>query len=362
MTHEQTDPDPRRAASSAASRTDLAARRRTHRRDRRRRSTPAGRRPSSTPTAWSLLPGLVDLHTHLREPGREDAETVADRHPGRGRSAASPPCTRWPTPPGRRHRRRRRAGLAARPARPATSTCSPVGAVTVGLEGERLAELGAMADSARRGCGSSPTTATASHDAAAHAPRAGVRQGVRRRHRPARPGAAAHRGRPDERGRRLRPSSAWPAGRRSPRRRSSPATCCSPSTSAPGCTSATSPPPARSRSSAGPRPRGIDVTAEVTPHHLLLTDELVARLRPGLQGQPAAAHRGATSQALRDGLADGTIDIVATDHAPHPREDKDCEWAAAAFGMVGLETALSRRAARRWSTPACSTGPDVADA
>ena len=46
-------------------------------------------------------------------------------------------------------------------------------------------------------------------------------------------------------------------------------------------------------------------------------------------------------QALRRGLADGTIDIVATDHAPHPVEDKDCEWAAAAMGMTGLETALS---------------------
>jgi dihydroorotase len=46
-------------------------------------------------------------------------------------------------------------------------------------------------------------------------------------------------------------------------------------------------------------------------------------------------------EALRAGLADGTIDIVATDHAPHPHEDKDCEWQAAAFGMLGLETALS---------------------
>ena len=46
-------------------------------------------------------------------------------------------------------------------------------------------------------------------------------------------------------------------------------------------------------------------------------------------------------EAVREGLADGTIDIVATDHAPHPMEDKECEWSAAAFGMLGLETALS---------------------
>ena len=60
-----------------------------------------------------------------------------------------------------------------------------------------------------------------------------------------------------------------------------------------------------------------DVTAEVTPHHLLLTDELVAQLRPGLQGQPAAAHRRRTSRRCAPALADGTIDAVATDHAPH---------------------------------------------
>ena len=52
-----------------------------------------------------------------------------------------------------------------------------------------------------------------------------------------------------------------------------------------------------------------------------------AQLRPGLQGQPAAAHRARTSRRCARGLADGTIDVVATDHAPHPREDKDCEWA-----------------------------------
>ena len=86
--------------------------------------------------------------------------------------------------------------------------------------------------------------------------------------------------------------------------------------------------------------KGWNVTAEVTPHHLLLTDELVRSVRPRLQGEPAAAHRG-RRQALREALADGTIDCVATDHAPHPHEDKDCEWAAAAMGMVGLETALS---------------------
>src|SRR5437762_3071067 len=85
--------------------------------------------------------------------------------------------------------------------------------------------------------------------------------------------------------------------------------------------------------------RGVDVTAEVTPHHLLLTDEMATTYDPTYKVNPPLRTK-ADVEALREALADGTIDAVATDHAPHPVEDKDCEWAAAAFGMVGLETAL----------------------
>jgi dihydroorotase len=85
---------------------------------------------------------------------------------------------------------------------------------------------------------------------------------------------------------------------------------------------------------------GWNVTAEVTPHHLLLTDDLAASYDPVYKVNPPL-RTPADTEALRAGLADGTIDAVATDHAPHPLEDKDCEWAAAAFGMLGLETALS---------------------
>ena len=88
------------------------------------------------------------------------------------------------------------------------------------------------------------------------------------------------------------------------------------------------------------RQGGWQVTAEVCPHHLLLTDELAATYNPIYKVNPPL-RTAADVEALRAGLADGTIDIVATDHAPHPHEDKDCEWAAAAFGMLGLETALS---------------------
>ena len=78
----------------------------------------------------------------------------------------------------------------------------------------------------------------------------------------------------------------------------------------------------------------------MTPHHLLLTDELVGAYNPIYKVNPPLRTR-ADVEALREALADGTIDCVATDHAPHPVEDKETEWAAAAMGMIGLETALS---------------------
>lgn len=86
--------------------------------------------------------------------------------------------------------------------------------------------------------------------------------------------------------------------------------------------------------------RGIQVTAEVTPHHLLLTEELARGYDARFKVNPPL-RRAEDVEALRAGVADGTIDIIATDHAPHPVEGKDCAWAEAAFGMVGLESALS---------------------
>ena len=86
--------------------------------------------------------------------------------------------------------------------------------------------------------------------------------------------------------------------------------------------------------------RGVDVTAEVTPHHLLLTEELARGYDSRYKVNPPL-RRDEDVLALRAALADGTIDIVATDHAPHPVEAKDCAWDEAANGMVGLESALS---------------------
>ena len=85
--------------------------------------------------------------------------------------------------------------------------------------------------------------------------------------------------------------------------------------------------------------RGIDVTAEVTPHHLLLTCDLLEDYDPVFKVNPPLRPSGDV-EALRAGLADGTIDAVATDHAPHASHDKDHAFGEAAFGMLGLQTAL----------------------
>lgn len=85
--------------------------------------------------------------------------------------------------------------------------------------------------------------------------------------------------------------------------------------------------------------RGVQVTAEVTPHHLILTEELARSYDARYKVNPPL-RRDEDVQALRAAVADGVIDIIATDHAPHPAEAKECEWGAAAFGMVGLESAL----------------------
>jgi dihydroorotase len=85
--------------------------------------------------------------------------------------------------------------------------------------------------------------------------------------------------------------------------------------------------------------RGIAVTAEVTPHHLLLTCDLLDSYDPVYKVNPPLRPEEDV-QELRRALADGTIDAVATDHAPHAAHDKDHAFGDAAFGMLGLETAL----------------------
>jgi dihydroorotase len=283
------------------------------------------------------LPGLVDLHTHLREPGREDAETVATGSRAAALGGYTAVCAMANTDPVADT-----AGVVEQVWRLGRQArlvdVQPIGAVTVGLAGERLAELGAMADSAARvrifsddgHCVSDPRLMRRALEyvkafdgvIAQHAeePRLTV-------------GAQLHEG---EESARLG-LTGWPAvaeeaiiardallaGHVGARLH-----ICHVST-------------------AGSvdiirwaKQRGVRITAEVTPHHLLLTDVRAGSYDPVFKVNPPL-RTDDDVDALRKALADGTIDAVATDHAPHATEDKECEWAYARPGMLGLETALS---------------------
>jgi len=85
--------------------------------------------------------------------------------------------------------------------------------------------------------------------------------------------------------------------------------------------------------------KGIRVTAEATPHHFSLTDEIVGSFDTATKVNPPLRSE-ADVRAVKEGLRDGTIDVIATDHAPHTVEEKDVEYNYAPFGIVGLETAV----------------------
>jgi dihydroorotase len=283
------------------------------------------------------LPGLVDLHTHLREPGREDAETVetGTRAAAMGGFTAvhamanTEPVADTAGVVEQVWRLGREAGHC---------DVQPVGAVTVGLAGERLAELGAMADSAA-------TVRVFSDDGKCVSDPVLMRRALE--YVKAFDGVIAQHAQEP----RLTEDAQMNEGELSGRLglRGWPAVA-EEAIIARDCLLAAH---VGSRlhvchvSTAGSveilrwaKSKGWDVTAEVCPHHLLLTDELAATYDPIYKVNPPL-RTAADVEAVRAGLADGTIDVVATDHAPHPHEDKDCEWQAAAFGMLGLETALS---------------------
>ena len=284
-----------------------------------------------------LIPGLVDLHTHLREPGREDSETVATGSMAAakgGFTAISAMANTFPVAD--------TAGVVEQVYRLGQEAgfCDvfPIGAVTQGLAGKSLAELGAMANSKARvrifsddgKCVSDPLlmrraleyVKTFNGIIAQHAqePALTVDSQMNEGIVSSKLGLVG-----------------WPAVAEEAiiardillaEHVGSRLHICH-------LTTAGGVDLVRFAKS-----RGINVTAEVTPHHLLLTDDLVSNYDPVFKvNPPLRTERDVL--ALRNGLADGTIDIVGTDHAPHPTEDKDCEWQSAAFGMVGLETALS---------------------
>lgn len=284
-----------------------------------------------------VLPGFVDLHTHLREPGREDAETVATGTMAAalgGFTAVHAMANTEPVAD--------TAGVVEQVWRLGREAgwCEvrPVGAVTRGLAGEQLAELGAMADSAARVRVFSDDGKCV-HDAvlmrraleyvkafdgviAQHAQEPRLTEGAQMNEGPL-SGRLGLRG--------------WPAVAEEAivardvllaHHVGSRLHICHVSTAG------------SVELIRWAKSKGVDVTAEVTPHHLLLTDQLAASYDPHFKVNPPLRSTEDVT-ALREALADGTIDAVATDHAPHPMEDKECEWGAAAFGMLGLETAFS---------------------
>lgn len=288
-------------------------------------------------TGLVALPGLVDLHTHLREPGREDAETVLTGTRAAalgGFTAVHAMANTSPVAD--------TAGVVEQVWRLGRDAgwvdVVPVGAVSVGLAGEQLAELGAMAHSAAR------VRVFSDDGMCVHDPVLMRRaleyvkafDGVIAQHaqepRLTR-GAQMHEGIVSaEVG-----LAGWPAVAEEAIIARDVLLAEHVGSRLHVCHLSTAGSVEIIRWAKG---RGIDVTAEVTPHHLLLTDELARTYDPLYKVNPPL-RTDADVEAVRAGLADGTIDIVATDHAPHTREDKDCEWAAAAFGMTGLETALS---------------------
>ena len=284
-----------------------------------------------------VLPGLVDLHTHLREPGREDAETVLSGSRAGvkgGFTAVSAMANTSPVADTagvveQVYRLGQEAGLL---------DVFPIGAVTQGLKGEELSEIGAMADSVARvrvfsddgNCVSDPLVMRRALEyikkfggvIAQHAqdPRMTIGSQMNEGEISARLGLKG-----------------WPAVAEEAIIARDVLIADHVKSRLHICHLTTAGGVAIIRWA---KARGIDVTAEVTPHHLLLTDDLASSYDPVYKVNPPLRTESDV-HALREALADGTIDIVATDHAPHPTESKECEWQEAAFGMLGLETALS---------------------
>lgn len=284
-----------------------------------------------------VLPGLVDLHTHLREPGYEQSETVltgTQAAAAGGFTAVFAMANTFPVAD--------TAGVVEQEASlgrtAGYATVQPIGAVTVGLKGSELAELGAMARSRANVrvfsddgfCVSDPLLMRRALEyvkafdgvIAQHAQEPRLTEGAQMNE-----GTLS-----GELG-----LAGWPAVAEESiiardvllaEHVGSRLHVCHVSTA--GSVEVIR----------WAKARGIDVTAEVTPHHLLLTEDLIRGYDPRFKVNPPL-RRTEDTLALREALADGTIDIVATDHAPHPVEAKESEWDAAANGMVGLESALS---------------------
>ena len=284
-----------------------------------------------------LLPGLVDLHTHLREPGREDAETIRTGSAAAALGGFTAVHAMANTDPVADT-----AGVVEQVVRLGREAgyCDvyAVGAVTQGLEGLALAELGAMAHSMAQVRVFSDDGKCVSDSLVMRRALEYVKQfdGVIAQH--AQDPRLTEMAQMNEGIISAKLGlTGWPAVAEEAiiardvllaEHVAARLHICHVSTSG------------SVEIIRWAKARGINVTAEVTPHHLLLTDSLAETYNPIYKVNPPL-RTNEDVLALRTALADGTIDIVATDHAPHPRESKECEWSEAANGMLGLENALS---------------------
>jgi dihydroorotase len=284
-----------------------------------------------------VLPGFVDLHTHLREPGGEDAETVETGSAAAALGGFTAVFAMPNTDPvadnavivEHVHRRGAEVGLV---------DVHPVGAVTVGLAGERLAELGTMAASGA-GVRMFSDDGHCVHDpvlmrrALEYATALNVVIAQHAEDPRMTNGAQAHEGAVAAR----LGLAGWPAAAEE----TIVARDCALARDAGAALHVCHVSSARTiEVLRAAKAAGVRVSAEVTPHHLLLTDAVLTSYDPVNKVNPPL-RTGADTAAMRTALAEGVIDCVATDHAPHPAQAKDCEWAAARPGMLGLQTALS---------------------
>lgn len=281
-----------------------------------------------------MLPAFVDLHTHLREPGDEEAETIASGTRAAAAGGFSDVFAMANCDPVTDSARRVEhiAGLA----RNAACRVHPVGAVTVGLAGEQLAPIAEMARAGARMFSDDGRCVT---DAALL--RAALRESGRART------LVAQHAQCD----RMAASGQVNAGSAAEVTGLPPWPAVAEEAIAARDVVLAGETGARLHichvSTAGTvevvrwaKQRGWPVTAEVTPHHLLLTDDRVRTADATYKVNPPL-RTAEDVGALRAALADGTIDVVATDHAPHAARRKTAQWRDAAFGMTGLESALS---------------------
>jgi dihydroorotase len=281
------------------------------------------------------LPGLVDLHTHLREPGGEESEDVATGSAAAALGGFTAVFAMPNTDPVAdtdvvvEHVRRRGAAVGL-------VDVHPIGAVTVGLEGTRMAELGTMA---RAGVRIFSDDGRCVHDplimrrALEYATALDVVIAQHAEDHRLTAGAQAHEGVVASR----LGLAGWPATAEE----TIVARDCALAREAGAALHVCHVSSARTvEVLRAAKAAGVRVTAEVTPHHLLLTDAALTGYDPVNKVNPPL-RTGEDTKAMRAALHEGVIDVVATDHAPHAAQYKDTEWAAARPGMLGLQTALS---------------------